>query len=53
MLGEICCSTRIDQEIKVGVFMSGCTPPGTNLAPVGTAADGSIGSDETGSEAML
>ena len=41
-----------DPEINVGIFMSGCTPPGTSLAPVGGGADGSIGSDETGNEVV-
>ena len=31
---------RNDQEISVGVCRSGCTPPGTSFAPVGTGAVG-------------
>jgi hypothetical protein len=44
---------RNDQEISVGVFMSGCTPPGMSLAAAGTGAVGSTGKEETLKLAML
>ena len=43
VFGDNCRSMRTDQVSTVGVYMSGCTPPGTNK-PANVGAVGEIGS---------
>jgi hypothetical protein len=47
------CSTRNEYEINVGIFKSGCTPPGTNNALLGGADSVDKGSFATGNAATL
>ncbi len=46
-LGESSRSTRHDQEMSVGVCMSGWTPPGTSFGVPGNGPAGLMGSWET------